>query len=56
MPDTVPGEIVGEAPKGTETILLVDDQETVRATASRILQRLGYMVLEAEAGEAALRV
>ncbi|MBI4865634.1 MAG: response regulator [Candidatus Wallbacteria bacterium] len=39
---------------GTETILVVDDEESVRHLAGRILRKAGYTVLEAEDGEAAL--
>ncbi|MBI5845859.1 MAG: PAS domain S-box protein [Deltaproteobacteria bacterium] len=34
-------------PRGSETILLVEDEQAVRAVASRILQSLGYKVIEA---------
>src|SRR3954469_6574480 len=42
------------APK--ETILLVDDEKSVRAIVLKILKRARYNVLEAENGEAALRI
>ena len=41
---------------GTETILLVEDANALRAVATRILTTNGYKVLAAENGEAALRV
>jgi two-component system, cell cycle sensor histidine kinase and response regulator CckA len=43
-------------PKGDETILLVDDDEGVRALAASVLRSSGYTVLEAADGPAALAV
>lgn len=42
--------------RGTETILLVEDEERVRALASRILRRSGYDVLEAQTPAEALSI
>jgi DNA-binding NtrC family response regulator len=41
--------------RGTETILLVDDDDQVRTVASKILRKSGYLVFDAaNAGEALL--
>jgi DNA-binding NtrC family response regulator len=43
-------------PGQKETILLVDDEQSVRAIVLKILRRAKYNVLEAENGEAALKI
>jgi CheY-like chemotaxis protein len=45
-----------QLPKGTETVLLVDDDDGVRSLVSTVLRSNGYTVLEARDGEEALRV
>jgi len=42
--------------QGFETILVVEDEETVRKLACTVLQNYGYTVLEAPNGEEALRI
>ena len=44
----------GAMPTGTETILLVEDEEAVRALIKTMLERHAYKVLEAPSAEAAL--
>ncbi|MEP6618012.1 MAG: ATP-binding protein [bacterium] len=57
-----PAEAIGSgtmstvAPRGVETVLLVEDEEAVRALGARILERHGYTVLEARNGRDALTV
>lgn len=43
-----------QLPKGTETILVVDDNELVRTTTVEMLKRLGYKTLEAKNQDIAL--
>jgi two-component system, cell cycle sensor histidine kinase and response regulator CckA len=44
------------APRGQETVLLVEDDDSVRALSQKVLVRQGYVVLEASNGIEALRV
>ena len=43
----------GCAPRGTETILLVEDEDDVRSLAAEMLERQGYRVIEARDATAA---
>jgi PAS domain S-box-containing protein len=43
-------------PRGSETVLLVDDEESVREVGRQLLSTHGYRVLEADTGEAALEL
>jgi len=45
-----------EAPRGGETILLVEDERSVRALIARVLEKHGYRVLEAGSPSEALAV
>jgi len=49
-PESVP------LPRGTETLLLIDDEKLVRRTLGQSLERAGYRVLEAEKGEEGLEI
>ncbi len=55
--DTTPSERAqAESRGGSETILLVEDNEMVRRTTAKILELNGYRVIPAASGEAALAV
>ena len=45
-----------EIPQGTETILLVEDEEMVRNLSKEILKECGYTVIEARNGLEALEI
>ena len=52
-PRTSAGE---DLPRGTETIIVAEDEEGVRSWISRVLRECGYTVLEARQGAEALRL
>ena len=49
-------KVVGGTPTGTETVLIIDDEEIVRSSLATYLERLGYRVLIGEDGEHGLAV
>jgi signal transduction histidine kinase/ActR/RegA family two-component response regulator len=62
LPRSFGAEVVQPAPvtalavTGTETVLIVDDDEIVRATVASMLEDLGYAVLLAQSGAGALAI
>jgi signal transduction histidine kinase/ActR/RegA family two-component response regulator len=55
LPAQAPRPPASEAPGGRETILLVEDEDLLRTMTVEVLGELGYTVLAAESGRAALR-
>ena len=51
-----PGELLSEAPRGTEVVLLVEDEDAVRKLARAMLEMFGYTVIEARHGKEGLSV
>jgi CheY-like chemotaxis protein len=45
-----------ELPRGTETVLVVEDEDAVRLIVRRVLEEQGYAIIEARDGNDALRV
>lgn len=45
-----------QAPRGSETILLVEDEEAVRRFTRHVIESHGYTVLEADSSDAAIRL
>ena len=45
-----------EPPRGTETVLIIEDEKSVLKMAAQILKNQGYQILEAPGSEDAMRV
>jgi len=45
-----------QLPQGTETLLVVEDEDMVRRAVTKMLQRFGYAILQAGSGEEALQI
>ncbi len=55
-PDQLGSQIPNSKPKGNETVLIVEDDETIRQLIFKILKPLGYTVLGASNGQEALDI
>ena len=59
LPDDIPQPVDDpnqELPTGTETVLVVEDEDLVRALCIRILSGLGYKTIDARNGSEGLRI
>jgi len=56
VPENADPRVEVEVHGGTETILVVDDEDAVRELSSRVLESAGYTVLSASDGEHALEM
>ncbi len=56
LPAGMPLNGLAAMPRGTETVLLVEDEDAVRSLARHVLKACGYTVLEAKDGREAIRI
>ncbi len=55
-PVSLQPEIAGESGRGTETILLVEDESNLRQLIRQFLEKEGYVVLDVSGGSAAIQL
>ncbi len=55
-PATIPATPIRELPRGSGTILIVEDEEMVMEVSQALLERLGYRVLTAVNGQEAVNI
>ena len=56
VPQTRTSEVVNTLARSAETVLLVEDEESLRTLTRSLLEENGYTVLEAESGNEAVRI
>jgi len=56
VPSAIPALRPADAPSGSETILVVEDEDRVRTIACELLRMAGYTVIPAPGGEEALEL
>ena len=55
--EDAPGQIrPSKSPEGSETLLVVEDDSSLRSLVARVLRNCGYTVYAAEGGDAALAI
>ncbi len=54
LPDKPRVTVPSQAPQGTETVLLVEDENSVRSVVKQVLEMNGYHVIEAQDGREAM--
>jgi len=55
-PDEIPQQVKAAQAKAGETVLVVDDEPTVRMLVIEVLEELGYAAIEAADGAAGLKI
>jgi len=55
-PEKIEQQVSQDKPKGSETLLVVEDDKSIRLLISKMLEQLGYKLLVASSGEEALDI